>query len=350
VILVEPPSAGTITGGYRFNEALAAALPRVRRVTATPRRLEVAVKRVCPIDRREACVVLVDSLYLRAPQSRGAVRRLGSAGHRLILLAHLLASQERSRGSVTRAGARRERCALGAFDGAIAPSAFMAQELAARGVPLHATVPIHPTALSAASRAAPPGRADFRPTTARLLSVANATPVKHLHSALPALAALRDHPWDWEIIGKRRDPRYVLRVRRLAAMHGVAGRVRFRGARSPDQVRNAVEGATALLVTSRFESFGIVANQAARAGVPVVAWRVGGLPEALGFASQSATGRRGVPRRRDVPIAAGPKDAGANGAGPAPRRATLVELNDTAGLARALKEIVSGRDGGEAWS
>jgi glycosyltransferase involved in cell wall biosynthesis len=311
-ILLEPPSGGTVTGGYRFNDSLAAALPDVRRVAAAPRRLRAAVMRACPVDRRDGCVLLIDSLYLRSARSRGALRRLGSAGHRLILLAHLLASQERSSGRARRADAHRERRVLSAFDGAIAPSAFMAQELAARGMPLRSTVAVHPSAFHDAVRATAPDR----PAPPRLLSVANATAVKHIHSALPALATLCDRAWVWEIIGKRSDSRYVSRVRRLAAMHGVAARLRFRGARSPDQVGDAVAGAAALLVTSRFESFGIVAHEAARAGVPVVGWRVGGLPEAV-----------------------------ASGGCAESRGATLLELNDSAGLARALEGILSGSGG-----
>jgi len=303
---MEPPSPNATTGGYRFNASLAGALPELRRVTAAPHRLQKILARTLSNDGESRTTLLVDSLYLRRPQSCGALRRLKHAGFPLILVAHLLASQESPAARGVTADARRERTTLAVFDGAIAPSEFMARELSARGMPPRSTVVVHPASLVGG------GRKDQSPQRGRpvscFLSVANVTPVKHLHSALPALATLGEHAWEWEIIGRRTDSRYASRVRRIAALYGVAGRIRFRGARSPDQVRDAMRRATAVLLPSRFESFGMVAHDAAWEGVPIVAWRVGGVPEAV--ASLTSLG--------------------------------LPALNDSAGLARALRSILSG--------
>ncbi|NBC28930.1 MAG: glycosyltransferase, partial [Spirochaetes bacterium] len=319
-ILMEPPSPHATTGGYRFNAQLAGALPELRRVTATPHRLQEVLSRTLTNDGESRTPVLVDSLYLRRRESCGALRRLKRAGFPLILLAHLLASQERSEARRVTPEARRERNTLAVFDGAIAPSEFMARELSARGMPRGSTVVVHPASLGGHGNGSPAGggpsaaegppRGPAEPDrerrdVAQFLTVANVTPVKHLHSALPALATLREHAWQWEIIGQRTNSRYVSRVRRIASAYGVAGRIRFRGARSPDQVREAMRRATALLVTSRFESFGLVAYDAAQEGVPTVGWRVGGVPEAVASL-------------------------------PSPS-ASLPALNDSDGLARALR-------------
>lgn len=52
----------------------------------------------------------------------------------------------------------------------------------------------------------------------------------------------------------------------------------------PDEPRDIYHAADVIVVPSRTEAFGLVALEAAAAGVPVVASRVGGLPEALGDA------------------------------------------------------------------
>ena len=66
-----------------------------------------------------------------------------------------------------------------------------------------------------------------------------------------------------------------------AAERGVADRVELTGWIAPDAVGSLVARATAVLVPSRLEGFGLVALEAALGARPVVAARVGGLPEVV---------------------------------------------------------------------
>lgn len=274
MILLEPPTEDRRTGGYRLNAAICRDVPEMTRLTVSPGALP---RRPGPTAGRASReIVFVDSLYLRHPVAMGALLRLRRQGVRLVLLAHLLPSQEQP-GRFRRHPRARERedRALSAFRGALVPSRFMAECLRKRG--------FEATRLALLR----PDEAVVRPLqedrgSPLLLSVANLSPVKYLHSILPALAQLQALPWRWEIIGSRRSgPRYCRYFRRIAGMYGLGGRVRLRGPAHPHQLSFRIAQARAVLVPSRFESFGLVARQSLLAGAAVLASRVGGLPEAL---------------------------------------------------------------------
>jgi glycogen(starch) synthase len=67
----------------------------------------------------------------------------------------------------------------------------------------------------------------------------------------------------------------------MAHQLGVANSVEFRGWVQPEHVPELLSSHTLVLMPSRFEPFGIVALQAAQMARPVVATRVGGLPEVV---------------------------------------------------------------------
>ena len=312
MILIEPPTENRRTGGYRINAAICHEVPEIARLRLAPGALTpraLTPRRVSRAGPATRDIVFVDSLYLRHSVAMGALRRLRRRGARLVLLAHLLPSQEQP-GRFRRHAEEREGedRALSAFDGALVPSRFMARELWRRGF-----APARLALLRLAEAVARPVRATDPagvsrpgdPDSPLLLSIANLSPVKHLHSILPALAELQDVPWRWEIIGSRRsDPGYVRRFRRLAGMYGLGRRVRLRGPRRPEELASRIAGARAVLVPSRFESFGLVARQSLLAGTAVLASRVGGLPEALALEEEGRPGgsratrsRRPAPRR-----------------------------------------------------
>ncbi|MBZ5596315.1 MAG: glycosyltransferase family 4 protein [Acidobacteriia bacterium] len=68
-------------------------------------------------------------------------------------------------------------------------------------------------------------------------------------------------------------------LERLSAQSGVGSRVYFQGRASQPEIIRLLNGCRLVAVPSRHESFGIVALEALAAGRPVLATRVGGLPE-----------------------------------------------------------------------
>jgi glycogen(starch) synthase len=92
-----------------------------------------------------------------------------------------------------------------------------------------------------------------------------------------------------DLVGARPDIRLVIAgdgpeleaIRQRAAALGLAEHVELHGWVSPDEMHRLVERASVVLVPSRLEGFGLVALEAALAARPVVAARVGGLPEVV---------------------------------------------------------------------
>jgi glycosyltransferase involved in cell wall biosynthesis len=68
---------------------------------------------------------------------------------------------------------------------------------------------------------------------------------------------------------------------RLSADLGVSRSVKFAGWVAPGEMPALIDTAAAVVVPSRLEAFGLTALQAAHMGRPVVACRVGGLPEVV---------------------------------------------------------------------
>ena len=130
-------------------------------------------------------------------------------------------------------------------------------------------------------------------------------PAKGADLFLEALAGVRDLPWRASIVGDGGD-RGMLEA--LAARLGIAGRVRFHG---------AVDGAGALfsafdlfVLSSRTEGTPMVLLEAMDSRVPVVAARVGGVPDVVG-----------------------------------PREALVVPALDTAALAAAIRAALGDGEG-----
>jgi len=65
------------------------------------------------------------------------------------------------------------------------------------------------------------------------------------------------------------------------AIAGLEEHVVFIGARTQDQLAELFNGATAVIVPSTYESFGMVAAEAQACGCPVIASKVGGLQDVV---------------------------------------------------------------------
>lgn len=111
---------------------------------------------------------------------------------------------------------------------------------------------------------------------ARLVMVARMAPPKDHTTLLRALAGLSEMNWTLDLIG---DGPLAPAIRATAGALGLAARVRFHGFQS--EISSHLAAAQALVLCSRFEAFPYAILEAMRAGLPVVASCVGGIPEAV---------------------------------------------------------------------
>jgi glycosyltransferase involved in cell wall biosynthesis len=170
-----------------------------------------------------------------------------------------------------------ERRTLRAAAAVVATSAATARRLVEQhGLPadrVHVAVPgVEP---------APPAAGS--PAGSRLLCVAAVTPRKGQDVLVEALAGLADLSWDCRFVGALRTaPDYVDRLRRSADRAGVADRLRFTGPLAGADLAAEYAAADLLILPSHAETYGMVVTEALARAVPVLASRVGGVPEALG--------------------------------------------------------------------
>ncbi len=117
----------------------------------------------------------------------------------------------------------------------------------------------------------------------RLLCVGAVIPAKGHDVLLEALARVAGHDWHCELVGSvERDPGFVEHLRGRALELGIADRVWFRGALVGTALDAAYARADLFVTASRGETYGMVVTEALARGIPVLATRVGGVPEALG--------------------------------------------------------------------
>ena len=122
-------------------------------------------------------------------------------------------------------------------------------------------------------------------TGGQLLCVAAVVPGKGHDQLVQALGQLTDLPWQCTFVGALHlDRPFVQRVMREAQEAGIADRLRLTGPLGEDDLDALYAAADAVLLASRFETYGLVVTEALARGLPVVAARVGGVAEALGQA------------------------------------------------------------------
>jgi glycosyltransferase involved in cell wall biosynthesis len=131
-------------------------------------------------------------------------------------------------------------------------------------------------------------RADLAPgTTAggQLLCVAAVIPGKGHDQLAAALAQVADLPWRCTCAGAvDLDPTFFQRVVHQSEEQGIADRLRFAGPLADNDLNSLYAGSDVLLLASRKETYAMVVTEALARGLPVLAWSVGGVPEALGEA------------------------------------------------------------------
>jgi glycosyltransferase involved in cell wall biosynthesis len=121
---------------------------------------------------------------------------------------------------------------------------------------------------------APELRASPAASPCRVVSVARFDKPKDHSTLLHAMSRLQDLEWEMELVG---DGPFEKNCRELAAALGIGERVRFLGYR-PDPAQ-ALARAGLFVLSSRSEALPRSVLEAMRAGLPIVASAVGGLPE-----------------------------------------------------------------------
>jgi glycosyltransferase involved in cell wall biosynthesis len=120
-----------------------------------------------------------------------------------------------------------------------------------------------------------------------LLSVGNLIPSKGFHLLLDALGGLSDYPWELRIVGNETvDVRYIELLRKKARKFG--NRVQFLGQVSPKELSEIYLDSDLFILPSYFEGYGMVVAEAVLHFLPVIASRVGGIPEII------QNGREGI--------------------------------------------------------
>jgi glycosyltransferase involved in cell wall biosynthesis len=188
---------------------------------------------------------------------------------------------------------------------AIADSQYNEMQLAAAGFAFTAVVPPS-AALDTLGTDAGSRRADGREIAAaqrseertshgaRWLAVGRLSPNKALEHAIAALAVARqrrDPAATLRIIGKPATDAYARALRRYVIDLGLGEAVTFTGYASDATVAAAYATADVLVVTSEHEGFCVPVVEAMAAGLPVVAFDRGAVPEVLGDAGVLVTTR-----------------------------------------------------------
>jgi len=176
---------------------------------------------------------------------------------------------------------------------AVADSHYNREHLIAAGFRETAVVP--PSAALAAGAGAGAGqRGGYREAResgggvgagARWLCVGRVAPNKAVEDVIAALLVTRVHrdpKATLLVIGKPATASYVDALHRYVASLGLSGAVTFGGHASDATVAQAYARSDVLVVTSEHEGYCVPVVEAMTAGLPVVAFRQGALPEVLG--------------------------------------------------------------------
>jgi glycosyltransferase involved in cell wall biosynthesis len=174
---------------------------------------------------------------------------------------------------------------------AIADSAYNESHLAEAGFAATAVVPpsaaVADDVTSAPRKDATASPIADGPPGAVWLAVGRVAPNKVLEYTIAALAAARrssDQDATLRIVGRPATDAYDRALRRYVADLGLEEAVTFTGYATDAAVAAAYTTADVLVVTSEHEGFGVPVVEAMAAGLPVVAYDQGAVPEVLGDA------------------------------------------------------------------
>jgi glycosyltransferase involved in cell wall biosynthesis len=177
---------------------------------------------------------------------------------------------------------------------AVADSRYNEAHLTAAGFAATAVVPPSAALGQEVAPAQPPAVARTHSDGGRWLAVGRVAPNKAVEHALAALTVTR-HQGDpgatLRIIGRPVTASYERALRHQVADLGLSDAVTFVGYASDTAVADAYASADVLVVTSDHEGFCVPVVEAMAAGLPVVAFDQGAVPEVLGGAGVLVTTR-----------------------------------------------------------
>lgn len=158
----------------------------------------------------------------------------------------------------------------------IATSAWTRAELVRRGI-----LPPERVVVATPGTDDAPVATGTRDGTA-LLCVGVVAPHKGQDTLIDALATLGAQTWTCTMAGSAAaHPDFARRLSQLAADAGIGDRITMAGVIAPDVLREAYRHTDLLVAPSRTESYGLAIADALRRAIPVVASRVGGIPQTV---------------------------------------------------------------------
>lgn len=225
----------------------------------------------------DGALILIDGL-IAVRESEALIAH--SSRLRIVVLAHMVASlpcEAIAEATQVAASVDREREALRAARRILATSGWTRSELISRDMaePHHVVVAhpgTDPAATTVASRSG-----------GRLLCVGVVAPHKGQDLLVRALARLTDIvDWTCTLVGSLdAAPGFVDELTQTIQRTHLTTRVTFTGILAGRLLESAYSRADLVVVPSRNESFSMVVAEALARGIPVLAARVGGIPEAM---------------------------------------------------------------------
>ncbi len=122
-----------------------------------------------------------------------------------------------------------------------------------------------------------------------LLNVGAVIPGKGHDLLVAALAQVADLSWRCVCVGSlARSPHFVTALHQHVSDAGLDARLRLVGPRAGRDLACAYAAADVLVLASRAETYGMVVTEALARGLPVLAYDVGGVSEALGLGADGS--------------------------------------------------------------
>jgi glycosyltransferase involved in cell wall biosynthesis len=307
-----PGDLATPTGGYAYDRRMIAELKNLGWTVDVinlgdgfpwPDKQTLATAETRLMMSSTSCPIMVDGLALGVMPE--AARRMRAEHSLVALVHHPLALETGLSAQQIKILRDSERAALAAAKHVIVTSDATAQELTTNYDVAADKITVVRPGNDVVSAAA--GSVDG---TVRVLSVGALVPRKGFDSLLAALATLTDLPWHLTIAGDAsRDPQTAAQIKADIVRLKLEGRVSLPGAVSERQLADLYSISDLFALASRFEGYGMAYSEAIAYGLPVVATRAGAVGGTL------------------------PPDA-----------AILVDTDDVAALARALRSLIASAD------